>query len=224
CVRLDEEELVGKTRASALARGMAPRRARPGRGRRSPARAEGSTTHLSAVDGRGDAVSLTQTLGSPFGSGVVVPGLGFIWNDHMLWMEADPASPNAPGPGKRTITNMSPTLVYEGERLRLVVGSPGSYRIVPALAQVLVNFLDHGMSLAEAVEAPRFHFQGEKLELEERIPEGVRRELAGRGFDLRVGGAFDHYFGGFHAVELDAESGALRAAADPRRTGTVAVL
>ncbi|MFQ5894937.1 MAG: gamma-glutamyltransferase, partial [Nitrospinota bacterium] len=99
CVRLDEEELVGKARASALAREMVPRRARRGRGRHSPARAEGSTTHLSVVDGRGNAVSLTQTLGSPFGSGVVVAGLGFCWNNHMLWMEADPASPNAPGPG-----------------------------------------------------------------------------------------------------------------------------
>src|SRR2546422_4765663 len=136
--------------------------------RAAPDRAD--TTHVCVVDDDGNAVSLTHTLGSA--SGVVTPGLGFGFNDYMNCFDPRPGRPNSIRPGKTRVTMMTPTMVFDGRKLRVCAGAPGGTKIVTAILQVLVNVLDHEMSPMEAVSAPRIDFQGEVVQAEGRIPAG----------------------------------------------------
>jgi len=148
---------------------------------------EGSeTTHYSIVDGMGNVVSTTTTLNGVFGSMVVVRGAGFLLNNEMDDFSVKPGVPNMYGlvggeanaiePGKRMLSSMSPTIVLDGGKPFLVLGSPGGGRIITTVAQIIMNIVDFGMSVAEAVDAPRFHHQWmpDKLEFEQRA---FRRDL-----------------------------------------------
>jgi gamma-glutamyltranspeptidase/glutathione hydrolase len=127
------------------------------------------TTHISIVDGFGNAVANTYTLNGAYGSGVVVKGAGFILNNEMDDFAIKPGHPNLYGlvgseanviaPGKRMLSSMSPTFVYKGDKLYMVVGTPGGATIPTSVFQVIVNVIDHGMGLGEAVAAKRFHEQ-----------------------------------------------------------------
>src|SRR5712664_3320781 len=138
------------------------------------------TTQVCAVDDMGNAVSLTHTLGSS--SGVVTPGLGFTYNDYMNCFDPRPGNANSVRPGKTRATSMTPTLVFDGDRLRACIGAPGGTKIVTAILQVLVNILDHKMTPVEAVSAPRIDFQGDVVQVEGRIPLAVSRGLEQRGY------------------------------------------
>jgi gamma-glutamyltranspeptidase/glutathione hydrolase len=128
------------------------------------------TTHYSVVDDRGNAVSVTTTVNADFGSKVTVTGAGFLLNNEMDDFTAAPGHPNQYGlvqgeanaiaPGKRMLSAMTPTIVLDpaGE-LMMVLGTPGGPRIITSVLQVISNVLDHGMSLADAVAAPRVHHQ-----------------------------------------------------------------
>ena len=128
------------------------------------------TTHYSVVDAQGMAVSVTTTLNGPFGSGLVVGGAGFLLNNEMDDFAAAPGVPNqfglvgteanAVAPGKRMLSSMTPTVVEAPDgRLRLVVGSPGGGRIITTVFEAILNVVDHGMTVSEAVAVPRVHHQ-----------------------------------------------------------------
>ncbi|MBI3761439.1 MAG: gamma-glutamyltransferase, partial [Chloroflexi bacterium] len=129
------------------------------------------TTHLSVVDRDGNCVALTHSLG--MSSGVITPGLGFMYNNSMVNFHPFPDHPNSIAPRKGRTTGMTPTIVYRDDRPALVIGAPGASRIITAVLQVILNVLDFGMSIGEAVLAPRFDCQGDLIRCHARIPEFV---------------------------------------------------
>jgi len=146
-----------------------------------PPREGSNTTHYSVVDSLGNAVSNTYTLNFPYGVGLVAEGTGVLLNNELDDFTAAPGASNAfglvgfeanlPGPGKRPLSSMSPTIVLKDGKPVLVTGSPGGSRIISAVLQVIVNVLDYRMDVAAAVAAPRLHHQW--------LPDDVRIE---RGF------------------------------------------
>jgi gamma-glutamyltranspeptidase/glutathione hydrolase len=128
-----------------------------------------NTTHYSIVDAAGNAVAVTYTLNDWFGAHVVAPGTGILLNDEMDDFSAKPGaanmfgliegSNNAIAPGKRPLSSMSPTIVTRDGQLALVIGTPGGSRIPTGVLQVMLNMIDYGMTLTEAIEAPRIHQQ-----------------------------------------------------------------
>ena len=167
----------------------------------------GGTTHISVLDAEGNAAALSVSTGS--GSNVVVPGTGIHMNN--MLGEFDLAG-TLPGPGERMLSMMSPSLVLEDGRPRLVVGSAGSSRLRGAVLQIVVNVLGHGLDVANAIAAPRVHLEGTVLHLEPPLEPGdVPYEVA-RWNERNL------FFGGVSAVE-QLPDGALGAAGDPRRGG-----
>jgi gamma-glutamyltranspeptidase/glutathione hydrolase len=127
------------------------------------------TTHLSVVDRARNAVALTYTLEYSYGARIVVPGAGFLLNNEMGDFNAGPGLTNADGligtqanlaaPGKRMLSSMTPTIVTSGGKVSMVTGSPGGRTIINTVLQTIVNVIDHGMNIQEAIDAPRFHHQ-----------------------------------------------------------------
>ena len=179
------------------------------------------TTQVCVVDDAGNAVSLTHTLGSA--SGVVTPGLGFGYNDYMNCFDPRPGTPNSVLPGKTRVTMMTPTMVFDGGRLRVCVGAPGGTKIVTGVLQVLVNILDHGMSPVEAVSAPRVDFQGDIVQAEARIPATVCGGLEKLGYRVnRRTLNYDSYFSRPQVIASE-HDGFLLGASDPRKDGGTAL-
>jgi gamma-glutamyltranspeptidase/glutathione hydrolase len=199
-----------------------------------PPAAPGHTTHLSVVDAEGNAVALTTTVNLQFGSAVVVPGTGILLNDEMDDFDAAPGAPNAfglegaganlPEPGKRPLSSMAPTMVFGRDgRLLLAVGSPGGSTIPSTVAWVVVNLLDHGMPLDQALGTPRIHHQWKPDEILVEpfgIDAATRRALEARGHVLRDAAA---PFGNPQAVRVDPATGWREAASEPRGEGRPAV-
>ena len=179
----------------------------------------GGTTHLSVADKDGNLVALTQTINLFFASGVVIPGYGITMNNEMDDFLPTPGNANSIAPGKRPGSSMSPTIVLKDGRPFLSAGSPGATRIITALPQILMNVIDHGMDLQQAINAPRVHCLGGQIELESRIAPAVRDRLKATGHKVGVRGAVDLYFGGAQAVMIDPQTGKYYGAADPRRDG-----
>jgi len=178
------------------------------------------TTHFACADATGTVVSVTQTLGVPFGSGFAVPGTGIVLNNILKWMDRDPASPNVVRPGRKAGTMMSPTQVFRDGAFSLSVGTPGSYGILQTTPQMLLNVLEFGMNIQEAIEAPRVRvYRDRKIDAESRISADARSGLAERGHDVNVIGDWSWIVGGGQGIARDPESGALMAGADPRRDG-----
>jgi gamma-glutamyltranspeptidase / glutathione hydrolase len=142
------------------------------------------TTHVCAVDRQRNMVALTHTAVSTFGSRMVVPGTGILLNNGMIWFDPEPGKPNSVGPGKRGMVNMVPALAFKRGRPYLAVGAPGGRRIISAVAQVIANLADGPASAQAAVEAPRVHAEGAALDVDSRVSEKARRELARRGYTL----------------------------------------
>jgi gamma-glutamyltranspeptidase/glutathione hydrolase len=183
-----------------------------------------NTTHLAAVDKDGNIVALTQSINDFFGSAIVPEGTGFLLNDHMRDFDADPKSPNAPGPGRRPVSSMAPLLVFKDGRPYLALGSPGGLRIFPTLVQIISNIVDHGMGLDEAIEAPRFYStsgngKAKPVAIESRIPDAVRKGLEALGHVLTVKEAYDKYFGGAQGLMFPPGRKILLGGADSRRDG-----
>ena len=175
-----------------------------------PAAEAPGTTHVSVVDGEGTCVSLTHSLGGS--SGVVTPGLGFMFNNSMANFHPLPGHANSIAPGKGRTTGITPTIVSRDGRPVLVIGAPGAMKIVTAVAQVIVNVLDFGMSPQEAIAAPRFDCHGGPSSCQARIPESVIEAVRRRHPIVRTG--FGHGgFGLVHAVGIDGE-GRLTGGAD----------
>ncbi|HVC33392.1 MAG TPA: gamma-glutamyltransferase [Chloroflexota bacterium] len=146
----------------------------------------GSTTHLAVADRQGNVVALTQTLVNNFGSGVVVAGTGVLLNNAMAWFDLVPGRPNSLASGKRGLNNMSPLLILRDGRPFLAIGATGGRRIIQAVTQVLLNVVDHGMSIQDAVAAPRIDCSGPVVLVDSRVPAAVCSALEARGHRVRV--------------------------------------
>ncbi|MBV9523563.1 MAG: gamma-glutamyltransferase, partial [Alphaproteobacteria bacterium] len=163
--------LTSKRYAETLRKAIDPERARPSKDIRpgTPPHEGDNTTHFSIVDAQGNAVANTYTLNFSYGLGLVAEGTGILLNNELDDFAAKPGAPNAfglvggdanaPGPGKRPLSSMSPTIVTRDGRVFLVTGTPGGSRIITTVLQVILNVIDHQMNIAEAVAAPRIHHQ-----------------------------------------------------------------
>jgi len=173
------------------------------------------TTHISVVDGRGNAASMTASTGA--GSGVVIPGTGIHMNNMLGEYDLNPPGRTLQ-PGTRLTSMMAPSLALENEHPRLVVGSAGSIRLRAAILQLVVNVVHHGMPVEEAVEAPRVHFEDGHVHCEGGHDAAELDRLEQRGYELIRWRKQNLYFGGAAAVER-LDDGSLAAAGDPRRGG-----
>jgi gamma-glutamyltranspeptidase/glutathione hydrolase len=182
-----------------LRAGIDPERATPSSQIRPghPAGAESlETTHFNVVDAEGNAVATTYTLNGGYGSGVTVPGLGFLLNNEMDDFAAKPGEPNMFGlvqgernaiqPNKRPLSSMAPTIVLRDGKLFLVVGAPGGSYIPSAVTQVILNAIDFKMNAQDAVDTPRIHHQWlpDKLRCENGISPDTIAILKARGYDV----------------------------------------
>jgi gamma-glutamyltranspeptidase/glutathione hydrolase len=166
-------------------------------------RSAGGTIHLSAADTAGTLVALTLTHGDYFGARVTVDGLGVILGHGMSRFDPRPGHPNAPGPGKRPLHNMCPTIVHRDGRAILAVGGRGGRRIPNAVFDVLTGFVGRSMSPADAIAAPRLHTEGGlALTLESAWPAADIAHLRSVGYKTRIGPSAV-----VHAAAFDPQTG-----------------
>jgi gamma-glutamyltranspeptidase / glutathione hydrolase len=173
------------------------------------------TTHISVVDAKGNAASLTASIGS--GSGVVVPGTGIHMNNMLGEYDLNPGGTQA-RPGRRLTSMMAPSIVVRGAVPRLVVGSAGSIRLRGAILQLVVNVVRHGLPVEGAISAPRVHVDDGLVHCEGGADQRELDRLEALGYELIRWRRRNLYFGGAAAVEVR-EDGSLHAAGDPRRGG-----
>jgi len=188
------------------------------------------TTHFSVVDSAGNAVSNTYTINFSFGSGIVVEGAGFLLNNEMDDFSAKPGVPNAYGliggdanaiaPNKRMLSSMSPTIVLNDGKAFLVTGSPGGARIITTTLQVIMNVVDHGMNIQEAVNAVRVHHQW--LPDEIRIEKGISLDTIKILTEMGHTVTEKSRMGAASSILVDQKAGMIYGAADPRREGLAA--
>ena len=178
------------------------------------------TTHLAVADRDGNVVTITQTLGGPFGSGVSIGDTGIFLNNMQRYFDLDGDSPNVIGPGKRVDFVVAPTQTFRDGRFFLSMGTPGSYGILHTTVQLLMNVIDFGMTPQQAIDAPRFrYFGGRQVKMEERYPLNTRRDLESRGHEVEVIQAWSPIVGGAQAIQVDSNQGIFHGGADPRRDG-----
>ena len=181
---------------------------------------ESHTTSFSIADSDGNLVCLTQSLGSVFGSGIVVPGTGLCLNNFLYWADVNPKSPNRVTPGGPLPMCMAPSIVTKDDAPVLALGTPGSYGILQTQPQALVQYLDYGLPLQQAIESPRGRLtDGQEVLLESRIEAEVQAELRKRGHDVTTGPDWTMKVGGMQGVAVDRDTGILTGGCDPRRDG-----
>jgi gamma-glutamyltranspeptidase/glutathione hydrolase len=224
------DTLTAKAYAAKLRAGITER-ARPALSiRRGEAPREGSnTTHLSVVDRFGNAVANTYTINLNFGLGMVAEGTGILLNNELDDFAAKPGAPNAygllggeanaPGPGKRPLSSMSPTIVLKDSKPVIVTGSPGGSRIITSVLQVILNVIDHRMAIADAVAAPRIHhqWQPDEVAAEHGVAPDLIRLLQSRGHKVTERAPWGS------ANSILATPNGLAGAADPRTRGSLAI-
>ncbi|MGI6784029.1 MAG: gamma-glutamyltransferase [Aminivibrio sp.] len=183
-----------------------------------------STSSFSVVDAEGNIVASTNTVNFFFGSGVVVPEFGFVLNNEMDDFAQNPESVNAPEPGKRPLSSMSPTIVLDPEGFPfMTIGAAGAMRIITAVSQIIMNVVDFGMAMDEAIEQPRIYNpagggKAGKLLIEEGISPSTVDYLKLRGHDLDVQ-PFGGFFGTAQGILFDHVRGRMNGGADSRRLG-----
>ncbi len=178
------------------------------------------TTHVTVADAAGNIVATTQTINALFGARIAIPGTGLICNNYMHNFEPRPGWALSVEPGKRVYTSMSPTIVMRDGKPRFALGLPGGLRIFGSAMQAVLNLIDHGMSLQEAVEAPRIWTQGAALELEPAIPASVADALLARGHEVK---RVKTIGGGLNGIAFE-EDGSMTGAACWRADGSVVAL
>ena len=179
------------------------------------------TTHLSVVDGEGNAVAVTYTINGGFGNGITVPGLGFLLNNEMDDFASKPGAPNGFGlvqgeansiaPGKRPLSSMAPTIVLKDGKVFMTVGAPGGSRIPTAVLQAILDVVDFHMNAQEAVDFPRVHHQWlpDRLSLEPGISSDTVALLKQRGYEVDARG-------GAEVAAIVSADGWLQGACDSR--------
>lgn len=200
-VKVPWQALTSKAYAKTLAQQIDVAKARPSSeikpGKLEPYESN-QTTHFSVVDKQGNAVAVTYTLNTYFGSGIVAGNSGILMNNEMDDFSAKPGTPNVYGlvggeanavqPAKRPLSSMSPTIVAKEGKTWLVTGSPGGSRIITTVLQMVVNSIDFGMNVAEATNAPRFHHQWlpDQLRVEKGFSPDTLRLLETKGQHVKV--------------------------------------
>jgi gamma-glutamyltranspeptidase/glutathione hydrolase len=192
-----------------------------------PSMSASNTTHFVAADSEGNIVSMTESVECYFGSGVTVPGTGILLNDTMHDFDPHPRMANSVGPWKIPMSSMSPTIILKDGEPILALGSAGGPRIVSSTLQVLLNVMEFGMDVTEAVGAPRIHIEGDRILLESTIPHARVTGLRRMGHRVEVRRRKDRsdpglYFGGVHAAYFTQE--ATKGGGDPRRDGLAITL
>ena len=193
------------------------------------------TTHYSLVDADGNAVAVTTTINDWFGSRVTAEGLGFLLNDEMDDFSAKPGAPNGDGliqgaansigPGKRPLSSMTPTIVLKDGKLFLVLGSPGSSRIITTVALAIMGVVDYGMNIQEAIDAPRFHQQWmpDVLFVESWFSPDTIHALEKMGFKIVVGQhdgtTLSPYWSDAECIAIDPQTNDRLGASDGRNSG-----
>lgn len=224
--------LIAKTYADKWRATIDPARATPASGVRAGGSVDGegrNTTHFSVADRFGNAVSNTYTLNFSYGVGLVASGTGIVLNNELDDFAAKPDSPNAyglvgysanaPGPGKRPLSSMTPTIVLKDGKPFLITGSPGGSRITTAVLQIIVNVIDRRMDIGGAVSAPRIHNQWvpDQVYAEPDVPDGVVATLRARGDKVVPQRPFTS------ANSILMTQDGFVGAADPREGGALAV-
>jgi gamma-glutamyltranspeptidase/glutathione hydrolase len=190
---------------------------------------DAGTTHLSTADAEGNAVALTMTINTPFGSGLTAAGTGIVLNDEMddfakavgvpnAYGLVDTRGANAIAPGKRPLSSMTPTILVKDGKLFLVTGSPGGPRIISTTLHTILNVVDHGMDPQAAVAAARYHHQWlpDEVAVEPGVPAKVVKELRRRGHAVdRASAAWSSA----QVIARDPASGAFLGGSDPRGDG-----
>lgn len=172
------------------------------------------TTHVSCVDRGGMVVSLTHTLGNP--SGFIVRDTGMMLNGAMASFDPRPGRVQSIAPGKRRSSTMCPSIVFEGDQAVMTLGAPGASWIGPGVSQVLLNVLDWGMGMQEAVMAGRAVATSNAIDISNQIPVSVERELGSMGYEVRRS-HLTYAFAGVHGITMF--DGMLEGGADPQRDG-----
>jgi gamma-glutamyltranspeptidase / glutathione hydrolase len=231
-VAVPVERLTSKSYAADLRRSIDPRRATPSSSIRAgqPVPAEGNnTTHYSVIDAAGNAVANTYTLNLNFGVGLVAEGTGILLNDELDDFAAKPGAANAfgltggganaPGPGKRPLSSMTPTIVLKAGKPYLITGSPGGSRIITTALEVILNVVDFRMDVAAAVAAPRIHHQWlpDAVAAEQAVPAETVRGLEQLGHKV----VRQSNWGSANSIMVTPDG--LAGAADPRTRGALAV-
>jgi gamma-glutamyltranspeptidase/glutathione hydrolase len=230
-VSMPLERLTSKSYAAELRASIDPNRTRPASQIRagSPVPAEGrNTTHFSIVDAAGNAVANTYTLNLNYGVGLVADGTGILLNNELDDFAAKPGAPNAfglvggaanaPGPGKRPLSSMTPTIVMRDGKVVLVTGSPGGSTIITTALQVTTGVIDFHQNIAEAVSSPRIHHQWlpDRVSAEAAVPAETVRSLEARGHTVvRL-----PKWGSANSIMVGPDG--LFGAADPRTRGATA--
>jgi gamma-glutamyltranspeptidase/glutathione hydrolase len=193
------------------------------------------TTHYSVVDAEGNAVAVTTTINDWFGSRVTAAGLGFLLNDEMDDFSAKAGVPNGDGliqgaansigPGKRPLSSMTPTIVLKDGKLFLVLGSPGSSRIITTVALAIMGVVDYGMNIQEAIDAPRFHNQWmpDVLSVEAWFAPDALHALEKMGYKIIVGqhedGSWSPFWSDAECIAIDLQTNERLGASDGRSNG-----
>ncbi len=199
-----------------------------------PAHESNHTTHYSIIDAEGNAVSVTTTINDWFGSRVTANGLGFLLNDEMDDFSSKPGVPNsdgliqgsanAIGPGKRPLSSMTPTIVVHDGKTVMVLGSPGSSKIITTVANVLMGVVDYKMNIQEAVDAPRFHNQWlpDVVNVEKWFSPDTVSALEKMGYKVEVGLHYGEnvapYWSDAECAAVDEETGDRLGATDFRNS------
>jgi len=186
------------------------------------------TTHLNVVDGDGNMVALTQTLGAIFGSGVVAADTGVLFSDEMRHLHLDSKDPSVVAPGKRSRSNQSPIIVLRDGKPFMAIGTPGNDGIWQRLVQVIMNVIDFGLDVQTAITEPRMVYGGSQetgseirpiFNVEDRIPLTVMVSLRARGY---VVNSVKDDNGRVNGIVIDPRTGFRFGGADPRETGYAA--
>ena len=190
------------------------------------------TTHFTVIDANGNVVSYTSTIEGTWGSGMTVPGFGFLLNNELTDFNTTPKANDVaedfnPGandvaPGKRPRSSMSPVMVFKDGNLVAAYGSPGGSTIINTVVNMTMNLIDHGMSVQDAIDAPRFHTSGGSIALEEGFDAAVVSALEALGHEVSMTfGENPVVLGSVQAIIVNPADGAQYGGADARRDGEV---
>ena len=181
-----------------------------------------NTTHLNVVDSNRNMVALNSSLGQAFGSGVVVPDTGVTLNNGLMWFDPEPGHINSLRPGKYAMHAGTPTLIFDDRGPVMALGAPGGRKVLTSVLQSIINTVDYGLGIQEALSAPRIHSETGTLSVDDRLPSDVVCALRKKGHNvvLREETYISSYFGRPSAVFIDREKNLLRSGLEPYKLST----
>ena len=147
---------------------------------------DNGTTHLCVIDREGNAVSITNTIMSGFGSGIVPKGTGIVMNNGMMWYDPVPGRVNSVAPGKYPLNNMTPALVLGSEGVEIVAGASGGRRITNCVSSLLIKMIDFDMNPQEAIDSPRIDCSSSTTDVPPELDKKVIEDLRGKGHEIRI--------------------------------------